>query len=71
MKKPVSQRAIYQRVKRVLAKRDELLRKASPKDTPVEFYVIDHNNCVVNTYNSLYELANDLSVIAEFEEMEE
>lgn len=70
MKRQISERAIYYRVKRALRRSGEFLITTRRKDSSLcRYYVVDYNNHITGGTDGLVELARDLKVMASYEEM--
>ena len=73
MKVPVSERALVQRVNRVLGKDDEQLKKARSGRTSQgvgEFYTIDiRRNCVVKQDVDIEKMGRTLGVLKNYEQL--
>ena len=70
MKRQVSQSAVYQRVKRTLRKSGAFLTTMRRVDSSLwRYYVVDYHNIISGGSDDLEELARDLGVMANDEEM--
>jgi len=73
-KVPVSERALVQRINRVLAKEDQALKKTRSSRWRADlgaFYTIDRrHNAIVDRMIDLEEFARELKTLAEYERLD-